>query len=117
MATFHQFFQESDFSSQQQPVVHIDNLAAMTGVSRFGENPAIFKYSKQEHLESEEFKDMPFDFLLNDHEEVPGYRLVDQVVGYAGLEVSFRPYPWLRLRTKPMVFIFEKLRDPIAPAS
>eukprot|EP00854_Cymbomonas_tetramitiformis_P006247 gene6247-7490_t len=44
--------------------VHIDNLPAMTGVSRFGELPFPWKYSKQEGLAQEDLQLHNFTYLL-----------------------------------------------------
>eukprot|EP00808_Paulinella_micropora_P013680 g55308.t1 len=71
--------------------VHIDNWAAMTGASRFGERTELFEYEKTEGLGAGDFMDPAsgkhkFDFLLHDSADVPGYRLVLTVEGFDRLD-------------------------------
>eukprot|EP00891_Asterochloris_glomerata_P000727 jgi/Astpho2/727/fgenesh1_pm.00015_%23_8_t len=53
--------------------VHIDTLSAMTGVSRFGEHPDGWQYSKEEGLQQSQLLDKGFTHLLSAATHVPGY--------------------------------------------
>lgn len=82
--------------------IHIDTLAATTGVSRFLQEPNIggihVEYSKQEDLGLDAYRHHTFDYLLNEHPDIPGYTLIDtiqafhrvQLCGGAGIRGAIR---------------------------
>lgn len=91
--------------------VHVDVPAAMTGVSRFGEAVSAssgWSYSKVEGMDPSDFYERGFDYLLNAHEQVPGYDVAHVAEGYAGLSVDPRAFPPLRVRTKPEIYIHRR---------
>lgn len=56
------------------PTLHIDNLAATTGASRFGEFTALFQYSKQEGLSPADKQGMQeLRYLVSEQPTVPGF--------------------------------------------
>jgi alpha-1,6-mannosyltransferase len=62
--------------------VHVDTYAAINGVSRFLEKGHPYMYSKLEGLNISQYKDLGFDYLINEHSNVPGYDLVESVRGF-----------------------------------
>ncbi|KAK3234757.1 hypothetical protein CYMTET_55000 [Cymbomonas tetramitiformis] len=84
--------------------VHIDNLPAMTGVSRFGELPFPWKYSKQEGLAQEDLQLHNFTYLLSEAREVPGYTCISAVNGFQRLQIE-RGAPFIKVATTPQVFV------------
>lgn len=62
--------------------VHIDTYAATNGVSRFLEKGQPYAYSKQEGLNMTQYKDLGFDYLINEHSEIPGFELAESVRGF-----------------------------------
>ncbi|XP_020574464.1 dol-P-Man:Man(7)GlcNAc(2)-PP-Dol alpha-1,6-mannosyltransferase isoform X4 [Phalaenopsis equestris] len=74
--------------------VHIDSFTAMNGVSRFSEEYS-WRYSKEEGIALEEYRDKNFTFLLNS--ELPfvdGYKCLFAVNGFsrAHLQKGFPPF-------------------------
>ena len=70
--------------------VHIDTLAATTGVSRFFQDDkrGAIIYSKEEGIGLAEFRAKGFDFLLNEHSEIPGYDVISGIQGFAGIRLD-----------------------------
>lgn len=87
--------------------VHIGNLAATTGVSRFLEGHASWVYSKEEGLNSTELSNKGFDRLLTEWPEVQGYTCLGAAVGYEGLSVQ-RRWPILEILKRPQVFLLAR---------
>jgi len=74
----------------REVAVHIDTLAASTGVSRFLQDEYNGKilYSKEEGIGIDEYRYRPFDYLLNENPEVPGYSMVWSVPGFGGIHID-----------------------------
>eukprot|EP01128_Nolandella_sp_AFSM9_P000251 TRINITY_DN10423_c0_g1_i1.p1 TRINITY_DN10423_c0_g1~~TRINITY_DN10423_c0_g1_i1.p1 ORF type:complete len:533 (+),score=72.24 TRINITY_DN10423_c0_g1_i1:54-1601(+) len=99
---FHQRYQHVENIS-----VHIDVLPAMTGVSRFGELNERWNYSKTEELSDAELSQ--YTHLISAREFVPGFRLVESIDGYGGIQR--KPFP-PSVRLTPQVFIHERSSSP-----
>ena len=68
--------------------VHIGNLAATTGVSRFGEVNPYWTYSKEEGLDATDIQKRPITQLISEFENVESYKSVASVYGYSGVSIN-----------------------------
>ncbi|CAJ1364929.1 unnamed protein product [Effrenium voratum] len=82
--------------------VHIGNMAAISGVSRFLERPD-WQYSKEEGLDADALVAKGFDWLLSEFSEVPGYHCVAATEGFQGLSRS-----WPLVRLAPQIYLHSK---------
>merc|ERR1719323_282025 len=71
--------------------VHIGNLPAISGVSRFLEAHRTWRYSKEEGLAPTELAARGFDRLLTEWTEVPGYTCQASALGYERLAIKRPP--------------------------
>eukprot|EP00455_Lapot_gusevi_P054245 TRINITY_DN8650_c0_g3_i1.p1 TRINITY_DN8650_c0_g3~~TRINITY_DN8650_c0_g3_i1.p1 ORF type:complete len:509 (-),score=71.88 TRINITY_DN8650_c0_g3_i1:171-1697(-) len=87
------------------PIVHIDNLAATTGVSRFLEENERFRYSKVEHLEEVDYlkPEFNFDFLINEKCNVSGFSAVSSVRSFHSISIGEK-----RIRLEPALCILQR---------
>jgi hypothetical protein len=115
------------------PVLHLCNLAATTGASRFGQHDGLLRYSKQEGLSPEQLGLQGFDFLLVEAKdgsmappEVDGYTpMLPRVEGVPGarfdagtpspLVLAFyrlhfhpRTFPFLEVQQRPAIWIMQR---------
>lgn len=76
-------------SLESHPVVHISNLAAITGVSRFGERQDCYFYDKTEGISEElhiHFQNSTGPvFLLAETDNIDGFELKESIYGYCGI--------------------------------
>jgi len=93
--------------------VHIGNLAAISGVSRFLEAHPGWRYSKEEGLSVDVLANRGFDRLLTEVPEVPGYACKAAVNGYDRLVLGrIAGLPILPTITKkPQVYVLSKTED------
>ncbi|KAG2573729.1 hypothetical protein PVAP13_7KG272855 [Panicum virgatum] len=98
-------------SSVKEKMVHIDAFTAMSGVSRFCENEYPWRYSKEEEISIEEFRERNFTYLLNEHQSISGYKCLFAVDGFSRVKLQPR-IPPLSLVKVPKVFAHGNLRDP-----
>ncbi|XP_042508147.1 dol-P-Man:Man(7)GlcNAc(2)-PP-Dol alpha-1,6-mannosyltransferase isoform X3 [Macadamia integrifolia] len=90
--------------------VHIDSFSAMNGISRFSENDFPWRYSKEEGIAMEEFRNRNFTYLLNEHADIDGFKCLFSVKGFskARLHIGFPP---IFLLKEPKVFIHGNMRS------
>ncbi|RRT70833.1 hypothetical protein BHM03_00027993 [Ensete ventricosum] len=103
--------QQADTSNTtKEKFVHIDAFTAMNGVSRFCENEYPWRYSKEEGIALDEYRDRNFTYLLNEHFHIDGYKCLFVVNGFseARLRVGFPPFLLLK---EPKVFVHGNMRD------
>ena len=82
--------------------VHVGNLAAMTGVTRYSFRGDV-EYSKEEGLAVGQLAGMGFTHALAEVPSVPGFHVVHTARAYAGLDLRA-----LRLRLRDAVFVVER---------
>ena len=97
-------------NSTQSQSVHIGNLAAISGVSRFLEDRKDWTYSKEEGLSIEALGRKGFDRLISEYVEVPGYHCIAQVAGFERLALS-KAWPPVIAKLKPQIFVHSKSSD------
>lgn len=88
--------------------VHIDTFAAMSGVSRFGEEREGWIYSKAEGLSAHMYLSMGFTYVVSEEREIPGFKVLRAVDGFDGVRLH-RGYPPLEWRVTPKVFVHERI--------
>merc|ERR1719330_1963029 len=91
--------------------VHIGNLAAMSGVSRFLEAHETWSYSKEEHLKPEDLRERGFDRLLTEWPEVPGFTCQAMVMGFKKLSLRKDGSFPLAIEKEPKVFVLARSSD------
>jgi alpha-1,6-mannosyltransferase len=92
--------------------VHIGVEAAMTGVSRFGEERSSWNYSKREDLAPGSKEMLDFDFLLVSTDDYHHYQeshdLVGRAEGFTRLERSDSLFPPLHMLIEDKILILAK---------
>lgn len=87
--------------------VHVGNLAAISGVSRFLEDGQNWTYSKEEGLSMQELASRGHDRLISEYAEVTGYQCIAQVEGFQRLAFS-KSWPPLAAKLSPQIFVLAK---------
>lgn len=108
-----EFFHQHKPEGGQKSVVHVDNLACQTGVSRF--NQAVdWQFDKTEHLTLEDKLDK-FDFLIQEAKEdllhstpLKSFQLRQEVMAFSGFKVDYQKLPPIVITQKPALWILEK---------
>jgi alpha-1,6-mannosyltransferase len=97
--------------SPSLPSVHICNLAAISGVSRFGEMPDMLLYDKNEsvnHASDDRFR---FDLLISEHNRLGGFVQTDFENAFVRIS-SIRIFGPVKIHvgiiTKPVLFLHQK---------
>lgn len=97
--------------------VHIDNLTAQSGVTRFTEIYANWTYSKDEHLKAGDEALHQFDYLLAEVKSKysPEMRILQQthekielVECFSNIGVHYASFLPLKIRTKPCIMILKR---------
>lgn len=101
-----------------RPLVHIHNIAAISGVSRFGEQPECYRYSKQEHLNPWELKSYPFDFLLAQTRSIehfdslvkplPDGRDLSIIEAYSRDALAPSQWPMVNIQIEPALYLMRR---------
>lgn len=97
--------------------IHIDNLTAQSGVTRFTEINANWTYSKDEHLKAGDEELHKFDFLLTEvkNKYSPEMRFLQQthekielVECFSNIGVHYTSLMPVKIRTKPCIMILKR---------
>ncbi|OQR73632.1 putative Dol-P-Man:Man(7)GlcNAc(2)-PP-Dol alpha-1 [Tropilaelaps mercedesae] len=97
--------------------VHICNLAAQTGVSRFGELNHRWVYDKTEGLSANELLRRNFSHLIIEGRSAQSssylpfksyYDIIDAVPGYSGIKFDLLSFPPLMVRAKPKLLVLRR---------
>ena len=104
--------------------VHIDVLAAQTGVSRFGQLHDHWRYDKTEHLKPGSRQLRSFTHLIIEAHHKASYHLkpyanshkiLASVEGYQGIRATYHHFPPIRIKTRPSLFILKNKEPPVEP--
>lgn len=97
--------------------IHIDNLTAQSGVTRFTEINSNWTYNKNEHLKAGDEELHKFDYLLAEVKSKysPEMRLLQQthdkielIECFSNIGVHYASFLPLKIRTKPCIMILRK---------
>ena len=104
--------------------VHIDVLAAQTGVSRFGQLHDHWLYDKTEQLKPGSRQLRTFTHLIVEAHHKASYHLkpyvnshkiLASVDGYQGIRATYHHFPPIRIKTRPSLFILKNKETPSDP--
>lgn len=104
-------------SSESNITIHIDNLAAQSGVTRFTEIHANWTYSKDEHLKAGDEELHKFDYLLAEvkNKYSPEMRFLQQthekielIDCFSNIGVHYTSLLPIKIRTKPCIMIMKR---------
>jgi len=100
-------------------LVHIGTLAAMTGVTRYGQLGGAWRYSKMEGIPVDDMHSHGFSCLLSSEAHVPGFEVLEQIDGFQRLALAWRPAQLLRAiatatlpitwHTEPKLFLLKSV--------
>ena len=99
--------QVMECNSSQPLAIHIGNLAAISGVSRFLQDRQDWQYSKEENLAPQALSTKGFDRLLSEFPEVPGYEYIAIVDGFQRMKLQAK-WPPVRALLRPQVYVLSK---------
>ena len=94
--------------------VHIDVLAAQTGVSRLGQLREDVVYNKTEDLTLDQIVDGPFTHLImeNNQQRIQDlsthFEVVDRIQSYSGISFNYNHYPPVQIKSKPSIVIMKR---------
>lgn len=96
--------------------VHISNLAAQTGVTRFTQIHEHWMYSKNESLQPEQLQE--YSHLLVEAKSkysptmksfIQTHVILDSVETFSHVSVNYKLIPPVKIKTRPALFILEKM--------
>ncbi|XP_026489664.2 dol-P-Man:Man(7)GlcNAc(2)-PP-Dol alpha-1,6-mannosyltransferase [Vanessa tameamea] len=95
--------------------VHISNLAAQTGVTRFTQLNDHWTYSKNESLnvdQLQEFTHLIFEAKSKYSSNLKAFSqthiILDSVESFSQITVTYKLFPPIKIKTKPALFILER---------
>ena len=83
--------------------MHIGNLAAQTGVSRWGETSKEVKYDKTENIPISELENKGYDWVISEEKEIPGFIMMEGIDAFSGFSLELMRPVFL-----PKVFIHKR---------
>nr|CAG4647835.1 EOG090X04MD [Moina brachiata]SVE92959.1 EOG090X04MD [Moina brachiata] len=104
--------------------VHIDNFAAQTGVSRFGQLHAHWRYDKTENLKPGCPELRLFTHLIVEAKSKHAYSLkpysethdiIGHVDSFSHIRSSYNHFPPIRIKFKPALFVLKNKKPPLLP--
>ncbi|XP_045502748.1 dol-P-Man:Man(7)GlcNAc(2)-PP-Dol alpha-1,6-mannosyltransferase [Colias croceus] len=104
--------------------VHISNLAAQTGVTRFTQIHDQWTYAKNESLSSEELQGYTHLLVEAKSKYSPSVKafaqthsVLDSIDSFSQIAMNYRLIPPIKIKTKPALFILERnnFRDDVQP--
>ncbi|KAK2587490.1 hypothetical protein KPH14_003192 [Odynerus spinipes] len=104
-------------NSTEPIYVHIDNLAAQTGVSRFTQTNSSWIYSKREDLTVNDPEMLQYTHLLieakskyspNIKPYLKTHEILDSIEGFSHITLNYNMLPPIRIKTKPTIFIMKR---------
>nr|SVE84204.1 EOG090X04MD [Daphnia pulex] len=111
-------------SYESNVTVHIDVLAAQTGISRFGQLHDNWMYDKTENLKAGSPELRMFHYLIAEAKSKHAYNLrpysethdiVAHIEGFSHIRSSYNHFPPIRIKTKPCLFILKNKYPPEEP--
>lgn len=95
--------------------VHISNLAAQTGVTRFTQINDHWSYSKNESLEVDQLQHFTHLLIEAKSKYSPNLKafsqthtILDSVESFSQITVNYKLIPPVKIKTKPAIFILER---------
>ncbi|KAJ0173736.1 hypothetical protein K1T71_010885 [Dendrolimus kikuchii] len=95
--------------------VHISNLAAQTGVTRFTQINDHWKYSKNESLTPEQMQEYTHLLIEAKSKYSPTIKafsqthgVLDTIESFSQIAMNYKLIPPVKIKTKPAIFILEK---------
>ncbi|XP_046823265.1 probable Dol-P-Man:Man(7)GlcNAc(2)-PP-Dol alpha-1,6-mannosyltransferase isoform X2 [Vespa crabro] len=104
-------------NSSESVYVHIDNLAAQTGVSRFTQTNSSWIYSKQEDITVKDPEILQYTHLLieakskyspNIKPYLKTHEILDSIDGFSHITLNYNMLPPIKIKTKPTIFIMKR---------
>ncbi|XP_035732555.1 probable Dol-P-Man:Man(7)GlcNAc(2)-PP-Dol alpha-1,6-mannosyltransferase isoform X1 [Vespa mandarinia] len=104
-------------NSSESVYVHIDNLAAQTGVSRFTQTNSSWNYSKQEDITVNDPEILQYTHLLieakskyspNIKPYLKTHEILDSIDGFSHITLNYNMLPPIKIKTKPTIFIMKR---------
>ncbi|XP_026469016.1 dol-P-Man:Man(7)GlcNAc(2)-PP-Dol alpha-1,6-mannosyltransferase [Ctenocephalides felis] len=105
---------------EQTVNVHIDNLSAQTGVSRFTQINPNWIYNKTEHLVPGSREMMEFTHLLVEAKSKyssnlkpysTSHDVLDVIDGFSHISFNYNLLPPIKIKTKPAIYILQRKED------
>uniref|UniRef100_U5EW52 Mannosyltransferase n=1 Tax=Corethrella appendiculata TaxID=1370023 RepID=U5EW52_9DIPT len=103
-------------AGESNVAIHIDNLAAQTGVSRFTEINPDWIYDKEEHLKACDKKLLKFDYLLIEAKDKYSHEMrifsqtheiLEFIECFYSIGLQMRSFP-VRIKTRPCIYILQR---------